>query len=212
MNEIIQTLYNAVLEADLETAKTKVQEALAAGIPVGEIVNEGLVAALAEVGRLFEEGECFVPEMLVSAKTMQVCMDILKPHLLNSNVKSLGKVVIGAVHGDLHDIGKNLVCMMLEGAGFEVIDLGVDVDAEKFIAQIQSEKAQVLALSAMLTTTMPFMKTTMEALEKSGMRKSVKVMVGGAPITQQFADSIGADGFAPDASQAASVARRLLAV
>jgi 5-methyltetrahydrofolate--homocysteine methyltransferase len=210
MNEIIQSLYDAVLEGDVETAKAKTHEALAAELATDEIVNAGLVSALIEVGRLFEAGEYYVPEMLISAKTMQACMDILKPYLLNSNVKALGKVVIGTVHGDLHDIGKNLVSMMLEGSGFEVKDLGIDVDAEKFIAYIQAEKPQVLALSAMLTTTMLSMKPVIDALHQAGLRNSVKVIVGGAPITQQFADSIGADGYAADASQAAGLARRLL--
>jgi 5-methyltetrahydrofolate--homocysteine methyltransferase len=171
-----------------------------------------LVSALIEVGRLFEGGEYYVPEMLISAKTMQACMDILKPYLLNSNVKALGKVVIGTVHGDLHDIGKNLVSMMLEGSGFEVQDLGIDIDAEKFIAHVQAEKPQVVALSAMLTTTMLSMKPVIDALNQSGLRNSVKVIVGGAPITQQFADSIGADGYAADASQAAALVKRLLSV
>ncbi|RPJ27629.1 MAG: cobalamin-binding protein [Chloroflexi bacterium] len=211
MSDVTKRLYDAVLEGDLATAQTTVQEAIEAGIPVDEILSEGLVAAMDEVGCLFENGEYYVPEMLISAKTMQACLVLLKPYLSNATVKSPGKVVVGTVHGDLHDIGKNLVCMMLEGAGFEVKDLGIDVDAKKFITQIQAEKAQIVAFSAMLTTTMPYMKTIIQALNESGLRQSVKVMVGGAPLTQTFADSIGADGYAADASQAVALARQLVA-
>jgi len=211
MSDVTKRIYDAVLEGDLETAQTAVQEAIEEGIPIDEILGEGLVAAMGEVGCLFENGEYYVPEMLISAKTMQACLALLKPHLASSTVKSPGKVVVGTVHGDLHDIGKNLVCMMLEGAGFEVTDLGIDVDAEKFITQIQAEKAQIVAFSAMLTTTMPYMKTIIQALNESGLRQTVKVMVGGAPLTQTFADSIGADGYAADASQAVALARQLVA-
>ena len=152
MSDVTKRLYDAVLEGNFEAAQTAVQEAIAEGIPVDVILSEGLVAAMGEVGCLFENGEYYVPEMLISARTMQACLGILKPYLSSSTVKSPGKVVIGTVHGDLHDIGKNLVCMMLEGAGFEIKDLGVDVDAEKFITQMQAEKAQIIAFSAMLTT------------------------------------------------------------
>jgi len=211
MSDVTKRLYTAVLEGDLESAQTTVREAIEEGIPVDEILSQGLVAAMGEVGCLFENGEYYVPEMLISARTMQACLVLLKPHLANSTVKSPGKVVVGTVHGDLHDIGKNLVCMMLEGAGFEIKDLGIDVNAENFIAQIQAEKAQIVAFSAMLTTTMPYMKTIIQALDQSGLRQTVKVMVGGAPVTQHFADSIGADGYAADASQAVAVARQLVA-
>jgi 5-methyltetrahydrofolate--homocysteine methyltransferase len=211
MSDRIRELYNAVLEGDLETAQTTTQIAVEEGIAVDKILQEGLVAAMSEVGCLFENGEYYVPEMLISAKTMQACLGLLKPHLSTSTIKSPGKVVIGTVHGDLHDIGKNLVCMMLEGAGFQVKDLGIDVDAEKFITRIREEKPQLVAFSAMLTTTMPYMKTIIESLDQAGVRQTVKVMVGGAPLTQHFADAIGADGYAPDASQAVSVARELIA-
>ncbi|RPJ22649.1 MAG: cobalamin-binding protein [Chloroflexi bacterium] len=211
MSDVTKRLYSAVLEGDLDAAQTAVREAIGEGIPVDEILSKGLVAAMGEVGCLFENGEYYVPEMLISARTMQACLVLLKPYLSNAMVKSPGKVVVGTVHGDLHDIGKNLVCMMLEGAGFEVKDLGIDVDAEKFITQIQAEKAQIVAFSAMLTTTMPYMKTIIQALDESGLRQTVKVMVGGAPLTQTFADAIGADGYAPDASQAVALARQLVA-
>ena len=211
MSDLLKKLYNAVLEGELETAQATVHEAIEAQLPVDEILRDGLVAAMSEVGCLFEKGEYYVPEMLISAKTMQVCLSILKPYLASSTVKSPGKVVIGTVHGDLHDIGKNLVCMMLEGDGFEVKELGIDVGAETFIMQIREEKPQIVAFSAMLTTTMPYMKTVIDALSESGTRGAVKVMVGGAPVTQHFADAIGADGYAPDASQAVAVARQLVA-
>lgn len=210
MSDVLKQLYTAVLEGNLETAQAALQQAIQANISVDEILNKGLVAAMSEVGCLFESGEYYVPEMLISAKTMQACLGLLKPYLTNSTVKSPGKVLIGTVHGDLHDIGKNLVCMMLEGAGFEVKDLGIDVDAEKFISQIQEERPQIVAFSAMLTTTMPYMKTVIDALNQSGARRNIKVLVGGAPVTQHFADAIGADGYAPDASQAVAVARQLI--
>jgi len=211
MSDLIKKLHKAVLEGNLEVAQTTVQKAIEENISVDEILNDGLVAAMSEVGCLFENGDYFVPEMLISAKTMQACLSALQPYLSSSTVKSPGKVVIGTVHGDLHDIGKNLVCMMLEGAGFEVKDLGIDVDAEKFITQIKEEKPQIVAFSAMLTTTMPYMKTIIDELNMSGERPAVKVMIGGAPVTSQFADSIGADGYAANASQVVSLAKQLIA-
>jgi 5-methyltetrahydrofolate--homocysteine methyltransferase len=159
---------------------------------------------------LFEEGELFVPEMLVSARAMQTGLNILRPLLVGSGVKSAGKVAIGTVKGDLHDIGKNLVAMMLEGAGFEILDLGVDVAPETFVVAVQ-EGAQIVGMSALLTTTMTNMGLIVNALKAAGLRDKVKILVGGAPVTQEFADSIGADGFAPDASSATRVARQLLA-
>jgi 5-methyltetrahydrofolate--homocysteine methyltransferase len=170
-----------------------------------------MVAAMGEVGRLFEEGEYFVPEMLISARAMQAGLGVLKPHLVNANIKSAGKVLAGTVKGDLHDIGKNLVCMMLEGAGFEIQDLGTDVTPDKFVKAVQASGADVIALSALLTTTMPNMKATIEALKAAGVREQVKVMVGGAPVTETYAAQIGADGYAPDASRAVSLAKTLVA-
>jgi 5-methyltetrahydrofolate--homocysteine methyltransferase len=164
------------------------------------------------VGRLFEEGEYYVPEMLIAARAMQAGLGILKPLLVDSGIKPAGKVVVGTVKGDLHDIGKNLVAMMLEGAGFAITDLGTDVDPEKFVAAVKTEGINVVALSALLTTTMPSMKATIAAIEAAGLRDQVKVIVGGAPVTKQYADEIGADGFAPDASGAVTVTESLLGI
>lgn len=209
MDSTITVIFNGILEGDREAVKTGVQAALAQGLAPEQILNQGMVAAMAEVGRLFEEGEYFVPEMLIAARAMQDGLALLKPHLVAAHVASPGKVAAGTVQGDLHDIGKNLVCMMLEGAGFEIVDLGTDVPAERFVAAAQ-EGATIVALSALLTTTMPAMKTTLEALQAAGLRDKVKVMVGGAPVTENFARQIGADGYAPDASRAVAVAKMLV--
>ena len=208
----IESIYQAVLEGDAEEAATQVQAGLDAGIAPSDILNKGCIAAMGEVGRLFEEGEMFVPEMLIAARAMQAGMTILKPHLAEGEITSAGKVIVGTVAGDLHDIGKNLVGMMMEGAGFEIVDLGTDVSAEKFVNALREHKADIIGMSALLTTTMPSMTATIEALTEAGLRDQVKVLVGGAPVTQAFADEIGADGFAPDASSATRVAKRLLGV
>jgi 5-methyltetrahydrofolate--homocysteine methyltransferase len=210
MEPLIKEIYTNVMEGEADTVKEKVQAALDAGIAAPVILNEGMIAAMSEVGRLFEEGEYFVPEMLIAARAMQSGLALLKPYLKEADVKSAGKVVIGTVKGDLHDIGKNLVAMMLEGAGFEIIDLGTDVAPEKFVEAVREQGAQVLALSALLTTTMPSMKATIEALKTAGIREQVKVMIGGAPITQDYANQIGADGFSPDASRAVATAKSLV--
>ena len=210
MEPLIKDIYTNVMEGEADVVKEKVQAALDAGIKAPVILNEGLIAAMREVGRLFEEGEFFVPEMLISARAMQVGLSLLQPDLKESDVKSAGKVVIGTVKGDLHDIGKNLVAMMLEGAGFEIIDLGIDVAPEKFAEAVREHGANILALSALLTTTMPSMRATVEALTTAGIRAQVKVMIGGAPITQDYAIQIGADGYAPDASRAVATAKSLL--
>jgi 5-methyltetrahydrofolate--homocysteine methyltransferase len=165
---------------------------------------------MAEVGRLFEEGEYFVPEMLISARAMKSAMAILKPHLTSEQVGSAGKVAIGTVKGDLHDIGKNLVSLMLEGAGFQVVDLGSDVSPDKFVDAVKNNGVDIVAMSALLTTTMVNMKATVTALEEAGLRSKVKVMIGGAPVTDAFAKQVGADGYAPDASRAVAVAKVLL--
>jgi 5-methyltetrahydrofolate--homocysteine methyltransferase len=205
-----KALYQSVIEGDAIVVQQQVEACLANGIDPGEILNAGLVSAMAEVGRLFEEGEYYVPEMLVSARTMKAGLDILRPYLIQAKVKSAGKVLIGTVQGDLHDLGKNLVAMMLEGAGFEVIDLGTDVTPDDFVRNAQEKQTDIIAMSALLTTTMPLMKETINALINSGMRSSVKVLIGGAPITQKFADDIGADGFGADASRAVVVAKELV--
>ncbi|GAK54022.1 cobalamin B12-binding domain protein [Candidatus Moduliflexus flocculans] len=204
---ILDTIYQSVIDGNLNGATTGVNAALAEGIAPAEILNKGLIAAMTEVGRLFEEGEYFVPEMLISARAMQASVAILKPKLKDADVKPLGKIAIGTVKGDLHDIGKNLVAMMLEGTGFEIIDLGTDVPPEKFVDAVKTHDVGFIGMSALLTTTMPAMRTTIEALKAAGVRDRVKVMVGGAPITQEFAKEIGADLYAQDGPSAARNAK-----
>jgi len=210
MNQVVQDIYEAVIEGQAPTVQQKVKEALDAGLDPAIILNEGMIAAMTEVGRRFEIGQYYVPEMLIAARAMQSGMTILKPYLQQAEVKSVGKVVAGTVKGDLHDIGKNLVCMMLEGAGFEIQDLGTDVSPEKFVEAVRAGRPDFVAMSALLTTTMPNMKTTIEALKAAGLRDKVKVLVGGAPVTDSYAREIGADGYAPDASRAVTVAKALL--
>jgi 5-methyltetrahydrofolate--homocysteine methyltransferase len=210
MNDTLSILYNAIVDGDVAGAKDGVQAALDAGLEPGNILAEGMIAAMKEVGKRFEEGEFFVPEMLISARAMQTGLALLKPKLVSTDVRSAGKVAIGTVKGDLHDIGKNLVSLMLEGAGFEVKDLGVDVPAEKFVEAISAGSIEIIALSALLTTTMPNMATTIEAIQKAGLRDRVKIIVGGAPVSQEYADQIGADGYAVDASRAVGLAQILM--
>jgi 5-methyltetrahydrofolate--homocysteine methyltransferase len=202
-------LYNAILEGQRDIAKVQVAQALTSGEDPGEILDV-MVSAMGEVGQLFEEGEYFVPEMLIAARAMKTGMEILQPKLVDADVQPLGTVVAGTVKGDLHDIGKNLVCMMLEGAGFQVVDLGSDVSPEAFVSAVETHQPDFIALSALLTTTMLNMQTTIDALSKAGMREKVKVLIGGAPITQAYAEKIGADGYAPDASRAVKLAKSLL--
>jgi 5-methyltetrahydrofolate--homocysteine methyltransferase len=210
MQPVLQAIYDSILNGQQKVSSEKVTQALAEGIEPGVILNEGMVAAMAEVGRLFEEGEYYVPEMLIAARAMQSGLAVLKPRLVQDNFKPIAKVAAGTVKGDLHDIGKNLVCMMLEGASFEIIDLGTDVSPEKFVAAVKEKGANVVCMSALLTTTMPNMKVTVEALKAAGVRDQVKVMVGGAPVTDGYAREIGADGYAPDASRAVALARSLV--
>lgn len=210
MSNEIEKIYEGILDGNSKLVVESIEQALAAGVLPVRILNDGMIAAMGEVGKLFEEGEYFVPEMLIAARAMQKGLELLKPYLTEEDVQSPGKVVIGTVKGDLHDIGKNLVAMMLEGAAFEVIDLGTDVSPERFIEAAQSSGAHIIAMSALLTTTMPNMKNTIEALKAAGIRDQIKVMIGGAPITQAYADQIGADGFAEDASRAVARARALL--
>lgn len=211
MDEIINKIYKGVMEGDRETVTAAVQEAIASKMTAEKILREGMMSAMSEVGRLFEEGEYFVPELLIAARAMQGGMELLKPMLVAEDIEPIGRIVIGTVKGDLHDIGKNLVGMMLEGAGFEVTDLGSDVDAQKFVDAVKSTGATVVGMSALLTTTMSNMPSTIEALKAAGLRDKVKVLVGGAPLTKAYADQIGADGFAPDASQAAKLALSFVA-
>jgi 5-methyltetrahydrofolate--homocysteine methyltransferase len=204
----VGTLYAAVLDGEAEAARAETQQQLDAGIPAETILNEALVAAMKEVGRRFESGEYFLPEMLVSAQAMKASLVLLRPVLTERKVAWKGRVVLGTVQGDLHDIGKNLVAMMLEGAGFEVLDLGVDVPPEKFVQA--AADAQVVGLSALLTTTMPAMSQVIRALTAAGVRERVKVVIGGAPVTQAFADEVGADGYSPDASSTVRKVQELL--
>jgi 5-methyltetrahydrofolate--homocysteine methyltransferase len=210
MDERLQKIYDSVLNGEMDEVAAYVQTALDAKIDPGVILNEGMISAMQEVGRLFEEGEYFVPEMLISARAMQTGLALLKPHLVQANVQSSGKVVVGTVKGDLHDIGKNLVAMMLEGAAFEIVDLGTDVSPEKFVDAVKMHQPAVVGLSALLTTTMPNMKTTIAALKAAGLRDQVKVIIGGAPVTEAYARDIGADGFAPDASRAVTLTKSLV--
>jgi 5-methyltetrahydrofolate--homocysteine methyltransferase len=207
---LLKPIYAAVLDGDMEEVTEGVKTALDDGSKPGEILNEALIAAMGEVGRLFEEGEYFVPEMLIAARAMKAGLGLLKPFLVDSGIEPVGTVAIGTVKGDLHDIGKNLVSMMLEGAGFEVIDLGTDVSPENFVNAIR-QGVDLVGFSALLTTTMPAMEDTVNAIEAAGLRDKVKIMIGGAPVTVDYAQKIGADGFAPDASQAATLAKTLLA-
>jgi len=210
MDQTLEPIYKAVLIGDKDAATENVQAALDAGKDAGVILQKSLIPAMEKVGQLFEAGEYYVPEMLIAARAMQAGLGLLKPLLVDSDVKPTGKVVIGTVKGDLHDIGKNLVAMMLEGAGFEIHDLGTDVSPDKFIAAIKEENVDILAMSALLTTTMPMMETTIKAVDEAGLRDVVKIIIGGAPVTTEYAQKIGADGFAPDASQAASMSKRLV--
>lgn len=212
MENVLEVIRQGIMEGDMPLTQVKVQEAIDAGIAPGDILQEGLVAAMAEVGRLFEEGEYFVPEMLIAARAMKAGLALLRPLLVAADVKPAGRVAAGTVKGDLHDIGKNLVCMMLEGAGFEIVDLGVDVSPEKFLDAVVSKGVDVVAMSALLTTTMPNMKVTVDALKAAGVRDKVRVIIGGAPITDAYAKEIGADGYAADASRAVALARSLVSV
>ncbi len=206
----LDELREAVVDGQAKVAVAKVTEALAAGTDAGTVLREGLIAGMAEVGKLYEDGEVFVPEMLVAARAMSAALAVLKPHLVEQGVASSGKVAIGTTEGDLHDIGKNLVAMMLEGSGYEIVDLGVDVPAAKFIEAIRGG-ANVVAMSALLTTTMTNMRSTIAAIEAAGLRDQVRIVVGGAPITKSYADEIGADGYAEDASGAVRMVKEVLA-
>ena len=210
MNEPLKLINEGILTGNKDAVQQGVQGAIDTEIPPDVILNQGLIPPMAEVGRLYEEGEYFVPEMLISARAMQAGMAILKPLLIEADVEPAGVVVIGTVQGDLHDIGKNLVKMMMEGTGFEVIDLGSDIPADIFIEAIVENNADIVALSALLTTTMPQQKVVVEKISEKGLREEVKVIVGGAPVTADYANEIGADGYAPDASSAANLAKNLM--
>ena len=210
-NTNFSPLAQTIIDGDMDAALKEVQRYLAEGASPQEIMDEHLIRAMSEVGRLFEEGEYFVPELMVSARAMQATMKVLNPLLADSGVQKIGRVVIGTVKGDFHDIGKNLVAAMLEGGGFEVVDLGVDVSPEKFVAAAQERTGTVVAMSALLTTTMPQMKKVIEKLEEDGLRSTSKVMIGGAPVTDEFAKVIGADGYSNNASAAVTLAKSFFA-
>jgi 5-methyltetrahydrofolate--homocysteine methyltransferase len=205
----LKEVYEGVISGKQNVVAEGVKAALDEGVAPGTILFDYLIPAMTEVGERFERNEFFVPEMLIAARAMQAGLGLIKPLLADSGIEAVGTVAIGTVKGDLHDIGKNLVSMMMEGAGFEVMDLGVDASPDKFV-NAAKQGADVLAMSALLTTTMPSMKTTIDALVEAGIRDKVKVLIGGAPVTQAYADQIGADGYAPDASSAARKAKELL--
>lgn len=208
----IESLHQAVLNGDAKTARSATEEALRQGEDALRLVGEAMVPAMNEAGRRFECSEFFVPELLLAARAMKAALELIRPVLVQQGAKPFGKVVVGTVKGDLHDIGKNLVAALLEGAGFEVVDLGVNVAPEQFIEAVRTRQAKVVALSALLTTTMSSMKLTIDAFKAAGLRDQVRIFVGGAPITQRFADEIGADGYSPSAPGAVALARQALAV
>lgn len=211
MEPIMIEVFDSIVNGDRAQAKARTQAALDAGLAPEAILKEGMIPAMKEVGDRFSAGEYCVPEMLVAARAMQEGLALIKPRLVSANIVTEGKVVLGTVSGDLHDIGKNLVGMMLEGAGFEIIDLGTDVPPKKFIEAIRSHHPDLVGMSALLTTTMPGMKATIDAMQAEGLRAQVKVLVGGAPVTEEFAKKIGADGFASDANRTVALAKSLLA-
>ena len=209
--QILDAIYYAVLDGNAPAAAEETQKALDAGLTAEKILYQGCIPAMDEVGYQFEIGEKFVPEMLIAARAMDAAMQLLRPLLIEEGIEQIGTVVAGTVQGDLHDIGKNLVMMMMEGAGFRIVDLGTDVPPEKFVEAVKTEHPDIVAMSALLTTTTRSIVATIKALEEAGLRDQVKVMIGGAPITQEFADKVGADGFAPDAGSAARKAKELVA-
>jgi 5-methyltetrahydrofolate--homocysteine methyltransferase len=207
----LKQLYEAVVSGDAKGSQAITQQALAEGVDPLKLVNEYMVPAMDEVGRRFECSEYFVPELLISARAMKAALELIRPLLTARGTQPAGRVAIGTVKGDLHDIGKNLVASLLEGGGFEVIDLGVNVSPEKFIATVNEKKANIIAMSALLTTTMPAMKTTIDALKQAGVREKVRVLIGGAPITQRYAEEIGADGYSESAVGAVALAKKAAA-
>jgi corrinoid protein of di/trimethylamine methyltransferase len=209
MNSLAR-LYDAILNGDAATAVQVTEAAVAAQVDPQQLVTEHMIPAMDEVGRRFENAEYFVPELLIAARAMKGALEILRPLLAERGVEPAGRVVIGTVKGDLHDIGKGLVASMLEGGGFEVTDLGVDVPPEKFVAEAEQNHADIIAVSALLTTTMTGMKTVVQALRESGLSDRCKIIIGGAPVTQKYADAIGADGYSNNASGAVALARQLV--
>ena len=212
MSEILAILKEMVVDGKHKEIEAQVQIAIDSGIDLNRIINDALISAMDIIGKRFADGEIYVPEMLVSAMTMKLGLEKIKPLLTEEEIETKGTILMCTVKGDLHDIGKNLVVMMLEGAGFKVIDLGVDVKMDKLLQTLKDKKVDILGLSALLTTTMPEMHRVIEALEVEGLRDNIKVIVGGAPIDKKFADKIGADGYAKDAAEAVQLARELVSV
>jgi len=210
MSEIFEQLSTSVLEGDAEKAETLTKQAVADGIPANEILNKGLVVGMAEVGERFKRGDMFVPEVLMSAEAMHAGQEVLRPLLAESESDRVGKILLGTVKGDLHDIGKNLVGMMCEGSGFDVIDLGFNVDPEVFVEAIKEHQPDIVGMSAMLTTTMRAMGYTIKAIEEAGLRDRVKVIVGGAPVDEEFSQRIGADGYGSNAVSGPELAKSLM--
>jgi 5-methyltetrahydrofolate--homocysteine methyltransferase len=210
MDKLLVNIYNGIIDGERDVVRSNVQKAIDANLTPDVILKDGMIAAMTEVGRRFEVGDYYVPEMLIAARAMKEGMALLKPCLRAANIQAVGKVAAGTVKGDLHDIGKNLVCMMLEGAGFEIIDLGNDVSPDRFVQTIRESRVDIVAMSALLTTTMASMRETISAIEAAGLRDKVKIMVGGAPLTDAYAKQIGADGFSADANQAVILARSLV--
>jgi len=210
MDDILKEAYKGVMDGDVDTVETQTRKALDGGIGPEVLLNDVLIPAMDEVGQKFEAGDFFVPDLMFTARAMQAGLAIVKPKLLEKDIKPIGRVLIGTVKGDQHDIGKNLVAMMLEGAGFEILDIGVDVSPEAFVEGIKDNQVDIVAMSALLTTTMPMMKTNVDAINEAGLRDAVKIIVGGAQVNQAYAEEIGADGSAPDAAQAAKLARSLV--
>jgi 5-methyltetrahydrofolate--homocysteine methyltransferase len=205
----LKALAEAVIKGDPNAAVTITKQAIAEKMPAGDVLKDGLIAGMDVVGVRFKSNEIYIPEVLIAARAMKMAMQVLEPELVKAGVKPVAKFVVGTVQGDLHDIGKNLVAMMMKGAGFEVIDLGVDVTSEKFVEKAKATGAQLVGMSTLLTTTMPKMEKTLKELRNAGLK--TKVMIGGAPVTQNYADKIGADGYAADAASAVDVAKRLIA-
>ena len=208
--DLLQKVSEELQRGNFREVPRLVQEALDAGVSPSKILNDGLVTGMDVVGEKFRKDELFIPEVLIAARAMHAGMEILRPKLVETGAKLAGKIILGTVKGDLHDIGKNLVGMFLEGGGFQVIDAGIDVPTEKFVEMVRSNKPNILGLSALLTTTLPKMKEVIESLIKAGVRNSVKVIVGGAPVTEKFAKEIGADGYAPDGASAVERVRDLI--
>jgi len=207
-----QAIADNLIKGDANKVSELVKAAVDEGVDPSEILNKGLVAGMNVVGDRFKKNEIYVPEVLIAARAMKAGMSIIRPLLVETGAKPAGVFAIGTCKGDLHDIGKNLVAMMMEGAGFQVIDLGIDVAPEKFVETVKSQNVDVVGMSALLTTTMPAMKTTIEALNEAGVRDKVKVIIGGAPVTQSYADEIGADGYAPDAASAVDKVKELIGI